>query len=169
MDSQTMTIPLLTPNASPLTAPRAWRLRATFAGKLPPRSYTTPDVRHTNPGWDSEVFNRQIEQLEFFLPTGHAIILSGMEAYNFFVEATQTFTRGSRHGALLVAIWLCGKLPALNPSPLTPHSSPVEMWRIGQGKVIRQRKPWGQEWGGGATRGWKFGVIGKPSSILVQI
>ena len=145
-----------------------WRLRATFAGKLPPRLYVTPDVRFSNPGWDSEVFNRQIESLEFFLPTGHKIILSGMEAYNFFVEATQTFTRGSRHGARLEAIWLCGKLPAPHPSPFTLHSSPVEMWRIGQGKVIRQRKPWGQEWGGTPTRGWKLGLVGsEPVSTII--
>ena len=148
----------------------SWRLRATFAGNLPPRTYTTPDVRHTNPGWDSEVFNRQIEQLEFFLPTGHKIILSGMEAYNFFIEATQVFSRGSRQGARLEAFWLCGKLPNPNPSPLTPHSSPIEMWRIGQGKVVRQRKPWGQEWGGTPTRGWKLGQVGPtPVSTICRL
>lgn len=155
MDTQTMTAPLLTFHSSRLTR-LAWRLRATFAGKLPPRHYLTPDIRHTNPGWDSEVFNRKIERIEFFLPTGHKIILSGMEAYNFFVEATQAF---SRHGgARIEAFWLCGKLPA---------ASEVEMWRIGQGKVIRQRKAWGQEWGGGPTRGWKLGMVG--SSPVSQI
>lgn len=157
MDTQTMTAPLLTFHSSRLTR-LAWRLRATFAGKLPPHSYLTPDVRFTNPGWDSEVFNRHIEQIEFFLPTGHKITLAGMEAYNFFVEATQAF---SRHGgARIEAFWLCGKLPAPHPSPFTLHPSPVKMWRIGQGKVIRQQKPWGQEWGGGPTRGWKLGLVG---------
>jgi len=155
MDCQTLMNPPFTPYASRLT-PQAWRLLATFAGKLPPRHYLTPDVRRADPGWDSEVFNRKIERIEFFLPTGHKIILSGMEAYNFFVEATQAF---SRHGgARLEAFWLCGKLPA---------ASEVEMWRIGQGKVIRQRKAWGQEWGGGPTRGWKLGMVG--SSPVSQI
>lgn len=165
MDCKTLMNPPLTPYASRLT-PQAWRLRATFAGSLPTRSYLTPDVRRANPGWDSEVFNRQIEQIEFFLPTGHKIILSGMEAYNFFIEATQAFSR--RGGARIEAFWLCGKLP--NPSPLTPHASPVEMWRIGQGKVIRQQKPWGREWGGTPTRGWKMGLVGPvPISQIVRV
>ena len=164
MDCQTLMNPPLTPYASRLT-PLAWRLRATFAGKLPPRSYMTPDVRRTNPGWDSEVFNRKIEQIEFFLPTGHKIILSGMEAYNFFIEATQAMS--GKGGARIEAFWLCGKLP--NSSRLTPHPSPVEMWRIGQGKVIRQQKPWGREWGGAPTRGWKLGQIGAlPVSTILH-
>jgi len=182
MDAQAIITPLLTPHTSRLT-PKAWRLRATFSGNLPPRSYTTPDVRFTNPGWDSEVFDRQIESLEFFLPTGHKIILAGMEAYNFFIEATQTFTRGSRQGARLEAFWLCGLLPVRDKalgvrndqealcyaSRLTPHPSPVEMWRIGQGRVIRQRKPWGQEWGGTPTGGWKLGLVGTtPVSCIMQ-
>lgn len=159
----------------------AWRLRPTFADKLPPRSYMTPDVRRANPGWDSEVFNRKIEQIEFFLPTGHKIILSGMEAYNFFIEATQAMS--GRGGARIEAFWLCGLLPVRGealgvksdqespsfPSRLTPHPSPVEMWRIGQGKVIRQQKPWGREWGGAPTRGWKLGQIGAlPVSTILH-
>jgi hypothetical protein len=137
----------------------AWRLRATFAGKLPPREYVTPDLRHANPGWGDEIFNRRIESLELFLPTGHRIVMSGMEAYNFFVEATQDMSR--RSGAQIEAFWLCGKLPVEQPAQ-------VEMWRIGQGKIIRLRKPWGQEWGGTATRGWKPGSVGNaPLSTLI--
>lgn len=128
---------------------KAWRIRAHFAGKLPPKQYLTPDIRHNNPGWGDEIFNRQIESLEFFLPTGHKILLSGMEAYNFFVEATQNMS--SRDGARIEAFWFCGKWPG---QPV------VEMWRVGDGKVIRQRKPWGKEWGGAATRGWKIGLPG---------
>ena len=138
--------------ASPIV-PRlslAWRLRATFAGKLPPKQYLTSDIRRTNPGWGDEVFNRRIELLEFFLPTGHRIVLTGMEAYNFFVEASQGL------GGIVVrieAFWLCGKLS---------RQDLVEMWRIGQGKVVRQQRTWGQEWGGTPTRGWKPGLIGGP-------
>ena len=127
----------------------AWRMRATFAGKLPPKRYITPDVRHNNPGWASELFNRPIEMIEFFLPTRHRIVMSGMEQYNFFVEAVQSIR--SRNGAEINAFWLCGKIPG---------KEIVEMWRIGGGKVIRDRKSWGKEWGGGPTRGWKQGVIG---------
>lgn len=135
----------------------AWRLRATFAGKLPPKQYLTPDIRHNNPGWGDEIFNRQIELIEFFLPTGHRIVMSGMEALNFFVEASDSLSGQS--GARIEAFWLCGKLP---DQPI------VEMWRIGQGKVVRQQRAWGKEWGGSATRGWKLGSIGNPpvSTIL---
>lgn len=126
----------------------AWRIRAVFAGKLPPKEYVTPDIRRSDPGWGDEVFNRQIEFIEFFLPTGHKLILSGFEKYNFFVEATQSMSGG---GAKIKAFWFCGKLPAKDT---------VEVWRIGDGKVIRDREPWGREWGGTATRGWKLGLVG---------
>jgi hypothetical protein len=166
MDARTLIVPPLTPHASRLTL-CAWRLRATFAGNLPPRSFITPDVRRTNPGWDSEVFNRQIEQLEFFLPTGHKILMSGMEAYNFFVEATQAFSR--RGGARIEAFWLCGKLPSPATSDIRHPTSDIDMWRIGQGKVIRQRKPRGREWGGTPTRGWKLGLVGsEPVSCIAR-
>jgi len=132
----------------------AWRIRATFAGKLPPKEYLTPDVRRKDPGWGDEVFNRTIESLEFFLPTGHKILLAGMERYNFFVEAVQS-TR-SRDGARIKAFWFCGKMPGRDI---------VEMWRIGDGKVIRDRKPFGREWGGGPTWGWKPGV---PSGSVIS-
>jgi len=136
----------------------AWRMRAVFSGKLPPREYLTPDVRRHNPGWGDEVFDRVIEQLEFFLPTGHKIALAGMAQYNFFVEAVQSIR--IRHGAEIRAFWLCGKLP---------KDAIVEMWRVGDGeKVFHDRRPWGREWGGGPTRGWKKGSRGKPVSRIVS-
>jgi len=136
----------------------AWRIRATFAGKLPPKEYVTPDIRHNDPGWASELFNRPIEMLEFFLPTGHKIVLSGMEQYNFFVEAAQS--PGQRGGAEIQAFWLCGKMPGKDI---------VETWRVGDGKIIRDRRSWGIEWGGGPTKGWKCGVIGPIISQLVEV
>lgn len=141
----------------------SWRLRATFAGKLPPKQYLTPDIRHTNPGWDDEIVNRQIESLEFFLPTGHRIVLSGMDAYNFFVEVSDSLSgRGSPR---IEAFWLCGKVPRQNGG-----ASIVEMWRIGHGKVVRLRRLWGKEWGGTATRGWKLGAVGaSPVSIITEV
>lgn len=129
--------------------PLAWRIRARFEGKLPPSEYLTRDIRRSNPGWGDETFNRVIKSIEFFLPTGHRLILSGMEAYNFFVEASQSF---SRNGAARIdAFWFCGKIPA---------SPTVEMWRIGDGKILRRQLPWGREWGGSPTSGWKAGSVG---------
>lgn len=123
----------------------SWRIRACFSGKLPPVEYVTPDIRRHNPGWGDEVFNRQIESLEFYLPTGHRILLAGMEQYNFFVEASQSLMSGKTD---IAAFYFCGKVPCL---PI------VEMWRVGNGKVVRNRIPWGKEWGGGPTSGWRPG------------
>lgn len=127
----------------------SWRIKVTFAGKLPPKEYITPDIRHNDPGWASELFSRPIEMLKFFLPTGHRIVLSGMEQYNFFVEAVQS--TGSKNKAQIKAFWICGKLPGTDV---------VELWRIGDCKVVRDRKVWGKEWGGGPTSGWKPGACG---------
>ena len=134
----------------------AWRIRVTFAGNLPPKEYTTPDIRHNDPGWASEVFNRPIEALEFFLPTGDRIVMAGMEKYNFFIEAVQS--KKTRGKAAIQAFWFCGKPPA---------TAAVDMWRVGFGSVIIKRMPWGSEWGGGPTRGWKTGAPGTPVSTLV--
>jgi hypothetical protein len=137
----------------------AWRIRVRFADNRAPREYVTADIRRENPGWDSEAFNRQIESLEVFLPTGHAIVMAGMEAYNFFVEATQDM--GGKGGAKIEAFWFCGKIPKV---PVT------ELWSVRQGRVVHDRKPYGQEWGGTATRGWKLGKVGaRVTSRIIQI
>jgi hypothetical protein len=137
----------------------AWKLRAVFDGKTPPREYLTPDIRFHNPGWGDDIFNRRIEILEFYLPTSHKIHMAGMEAYNFFVEATQSMSR--KNNARIEAFWICGKFP---------ETGIIEMWRIGNGKVIRQRKTWGREWGGAATSGWKMGNVGGPvQSLLIKL
>lgn len=135
-----------------------WRIRVTFAGKLPPKEYVTPDIRFNDPGWSSELFGRPIEQMEVFLPTCNKIVLAGMEQYNFFVEAIQT--SGKRSSTQIEAFWFCGK-------PLNRNH--VEMWRVGNSKVVRLHKAWGKEWDGGHTRGWKQGVSGQPISILTEV
>lgn len=127
----------------------AWRIRTRFEGKLSPSEYLTPDIRRSNPGWGDEIFNRRIDSLEFFLPTGHRLILSGMDAYNFFVEASQSMSRSGR--ARIEAFWFCGRIP---------ESDIVEMWKVGEGKVVRQQSAWGREWGGSPTTGWKMGSMG---------
>lgn len=137
----------------------AWRIRATFAEKLPPKEYTTPDIRSNNPGWGDEVFNRIIEKLEFFIPTGHRLVMSGFEQYNFFVEAMQDLGVGSRKKdkTSISAFYFCGKFPCQNI---------VELWRIGDRKIERSQEVWGHEWGGGPTRGWKQGVQGIVESTI---
>jgi hypothetical protein len=138
----------------------AWRIRATFAGKLPPKEYITPDIKSNNPGWGDEIFNRTIEKLEFFIPTGHRLVMSGFEQYNFFVEAVQDLGGGLRNNGKtkINAFYFCGKIFGQDI---------VEMWRIGEGTMIRDQKPWGHEWGGGPTSGWKPGLPGVVSAGIV--
>ncbi len=133
---------------------KPWTLKATFTARTGPREYISPDVR-INPGWGDEVFNRPIERLEFALPTGHVIRMAGYEQYNFFAECSEPLGRGP---ARTEAFYLAGKT-----------GKSVDLWRIGNGTVIRDRKPWGAEWGGGATSGWKPGKPGKKMAVIVII
>jgi hypothetical protein len=138
--------------------PKPWSMRVRFAGKLPPHEVVTKNLLMFDPMWGDEQLNRQLESIEFFLPNAHKIVLSGMEAYNFFVEVSQAF--GGKGGARIEAFFLAGKLPGQDVA---------EMWRIGNGKVVRDRKSYGEEWGGTATRGWKLGVVGNsPVSAIME-
>lgn len=135
----------------------AWRMRVTFDDGPWAKEYLSPDIRANDPGWASEIFSHRIEKLEFFLPTGHVLVLSGMERYNFFIEAAQSFGLASPK---LEAMYFCGKLP---------RSNIVETWRITMGKVLHQRLLFGREYGGGPTRGWKDGAVGsKPVSQITE-
>ncbi len=136
--------------------PLAWRLRADFAGNRPPRQYLSPDIRRKNPGWGDEVFNRTIERLRLYLPTGHIIILSGMRQYNFFIEAAQGLGGGR---ASIQAFYLCGHYPG---------RAAVALWRVAPGKVFHHLVAYGAEYNGQATRGWKPGAPGRPVSVITR-
>lgn len=127
----------------------AWKIRVRFGGKSLVKQYTTPDIRSNDPGWGDEIFHNGIESLEFFLPTGHRLVLAGMEKYNFFVEAVEDL--GRRGKASIEAFWFLGKIPGKD---LT------ECIRISEGCIERVRHKHGCEWGGTPTRGWKKGIIG---------
>lgn len=143
-----------------------WKIRVSFAGNIIPKTYISPDIRFNDPGWGSEIFNRKIEKVEFFFPTGHRLILSGMEKYNFFLEAAQDLGGKDSGKIKILAFWFCGKLF---------NSNIVEAWKINipqtfeeQGKVIRDQKIFGHEWNGGPTAGWKKGINNKLISAIVQ-
>jgi len=136
---------------------KVWNLHVCFASNGFSKEYWSGDLRRTACEWGDIVFS-PIESLEFFLPTKHVILLSGMEKYNFFVEVSENLGGGK---PCIEAFWLCGKLPGIDTT---------EMWRVGNQRVIRERKPFGREWGGAATRGWKAGNIsGIVTSKLVSI
>ena len=128
---------------------KPWRLKARFAAKTGPKEYISGDVR-IHPRWGDEVFNRPIETLDFSLPTGHRIRLTGYEQYNFFVECSKPLCCGP---ARIEAFFLAGKSGRI-----------VDIWRIGNGRVVRDKRPWGAEWGGASTRGWKPGESGRRAS-----
>ncbi len=133
---------------------KPWTLKIRFARKTGPKEYVTGDVR-VNPGWGDEMFSRPIERIDFKLPTGHIIHLAGYEQYNFFAECSEPVGRGP---ARVEAFYLAGK-----------NGTVVDIWRIGGGTVTRGRKPWGREWGGGPTRGWKPGKIGNKKFTQVGL
>lgn len=136
-----------------------WKMRVVFSTRTGPREYISQDIRRNDPGWGTETFVHPIRSLVLFLPSSHRIVMHGMCQYNFFVEATQAFSR--RSGARIKAFWLAG---------LPPSSDIVEMWRIGGNQVSRHRKPYGAEWGGGPTSGWKIGeATNNPRSVLIRM
>ncbi len=133
----------------------SWKIKATFEGKMFPREYITPDIRSNNPGWMDEVFNRVIEKIEFFIPTGHRLVMKGFEKYNFFIEALQVF---GTEAASTQAIWFCGKLP---------KKDVVDLWVIRDGKMLHYEEAWRHEYLGAPTSGWKMGVSGVAHSGIV--
>jgi len=130
--------------------PKPWQMRISHDAGPP---YVTPDVRLPDPGWQDRPTWRPITSLELYLPTGHRLVLAGFEAYNFFAEASQPLAGGS---ARLEALWFCGR-----------RGASVDTWRVARGRIVREVKPCGQEWGGGATRGWQAGLAGKIVSRVV--
>ena len=139
-----------------MQASLVYRMRVRFEGSLPVREYVSSDVRNEAPGWGDELFNRGIESIEFFLPAGHKLLLSGMEKYAFFVECTHSI---GQDRPKIEGLWFCGKLPGQSVS---------DLWRITQGRITHVRHPFGKEWGGAPIRGWKLGIVGdQPFSGIV--
>jgi len=128
---------------------KAWTLKITFAGG---GTHTTRDVRAFDPGWGAMDPRHAIEALVFHLPTGHRVRLAGFEAYNFFIEASRNLSGGP---ARIESVWLCGR-----------YGDKVDLWRVGNGKVVRDIKPHGREWGGGPTRGW---LAGAPATRFSEV
>lgn len=131
-----------------------WRIRVTFSTRTTPREWVSPDIRTERPGWGEQVFPFLIERIEIEIDE-QRLVLSGMERYNFFVEALSLI--GSGHGAGRVipqAFHLLGKLP---------RQELVSQWKIFPGvgvKPCHEYKTWGQEYHNMPTTGWKPGKIG---------
>jgi len=118
------------------------QIEVKMRGRVP---HLTPDIREKNPGWGDEDF-RDIEGLRLNLPTGHVLHLAGFAQYNFFVEASAPLSGG---GERIEAFWLCGEVDGR-----------VDMFGVfpAAGQVVKLRRLFGKEWGGGPTRGWRPGI-----------
>lgn len=127
----------------------SWKIRVRFSSKSMAREFVTNDIRREDPRWGDEIFHSGIESLEFFIPSGHRLVLAGMERYNFFVEASAPWGGGRPK---IEAFWFLGKPPG--------KDTLVECVCVREGRIERTQHPFGSEWGGGPTRGWKQGTVG---------
>ena len=118
--------------------------------------FLSPDVRRSNPRWADEYSEKPIRLLKFHIPSGQVLIMSGFEAYNFFVECSENLGGGK---CRLEALYFCGAWRAR-----------VVLWKFDliKKRVYRSVVPWGKEYAGTATRGWRPGLFGeRPQAAIV--
>lgn len=126
-----------------------WRIRVTFSTHLTPREWVSPDIRTERPGWGDQVFPFLIESIQIHLDQEQRLVLAGMERYNFFVEGISVLGSGR---VIPQAFHLLGKLP---------RQETVSKWAIfPEARLCHEYKPWGQEYHGTPTSGWKPGAVG---------
>jgi len=126
-----------------------WQIHVTFSTRLTPREWISPDIRTERPGWGDQVFPFPIEAVKIDLDQEQRLVLAGMELYNFFVEGVSVLGSGR---VIPQAFHLLGKLP---------KQETVSKWTVFPGaRLCHEYKPWGQEYHGTPTLGWKPGAIG---------
>ena len=104
--------------------------------------YSSKDIRYNDPGWRANNF-RGIQSFTFWLPNNKYVFLSGMEEYNFFIEALQDFGPTIQ----LCSVFILGK-----------HDDKVYGYRVGEQKIQRIESLFGEEYNGTASNGWKHGI-----------
>jgi len=126
----------------------AFRLKVRFDTKLAPHELMTKDTRFHNPQWgDDATFPHPIEYIEYYLPIPYKLLMYGMEKYNFFIEAVG---RNMGERLKINSFWFCGVIPQTNK---------VEIWVINSNGIIEHmQKPFGKEYNGTASRGWRKGT-----------
>lgn len=132
----------------------SWKIRVTFTTRTTPRGWVSPDIRIERPGWGEQVFPFLIERIQIEIEE-HRLVLSGMERYNFFVEALSVIGSGHAGGRVIPqAFHFLGKFP---------RQELVSEWTIFPGVGVKPRheyKTWGREYHNMPTTGWKPGKIG---------
>ena len=126
-----------------------WKIKLTLEGNL---KHELGDVRSGKPGW-AECSPSGILKLEFPF-TGKVngkevtstLLLSGMEKYNFFVEAMRAVGSGKTK---IKGMWFLGKIPNVDR---------VVGFVIGDG-IKHINTVFGNEYNGFSTVGWKHGIL----------
>ena len=121
--------------------------------------YTSPDIRSNDPGWATEHNEKLtgIRQISIKLPFDKILILSGFEAYNFFVEASKGFGAKS---AQIESFFFLGH-----------YQKHVVIWEINYRKkqVTKRLTPYGKEYYGTATRGWRAGLYNRKAESGITV
>ena len=108
---------------------------------------------YKNTGWNN-MPDKPIKQISFSLPDGNLLTLRGYEAYNHFIEATQD-VYGSNKFTLRYQ-YLMGKINGKVVSfRISLFQTKDSKYKIGD--ITRREYPFGQEYTGKATKGWKKG------------
>lgn len=132
----------------------AWKVVATFADS---KQWVSPDIRSTPPGWGGQCFPQPIQRVEMVLPGSRRLILGGMEQFNFLIEALLPLSGGA---PVPMAFHFLGKLP---------QGDVISKWTITPTSEVHEYVPWGKEYHGTPTSGWKTGLpLNTPTSILVK-
>jgi hypothetical protein len=139
----------------------SWRIRLFFSNTA---MLMLPDVRSDNPGWrDSQCL--PIEKMLFDFEgvdqlskqiINFSMEISGMEKYNFFVEAMQNVITGSTK---VQSFWFLGKLF---------NSTAVRGFHLAGSGLSEVKAVFGKEFRGSPTSGWKTGVVGKPICRVIR-
>lgn len=119
--------------------------------------YLSPDIRRNDPGWANEFCEKPIKELKFYLPDERILILCNFEAYNFFVECSESIFGGN---IKIDAFYFCGK-----------YHDKVLMWKVDikNRRIVKTLSKFGEEYVGTPTRGWRPGIFGyKPNSGILM-
>ena len=121
------------------------------------------DVRSGSPGW-AECQPSGIKRLEFtFLgrdekgkDVSYILIMSGMEEYNFFVEAMRGLSGKGK--TKITGLWFMGRKP--NSDQITGF--------VLKDKIVSFNTIKGKEYSGMPTMGWKKGITGDKIISVVR-
>lgn len=107
-----------------------------------------PSVLSGNPQWADEHSTKAVERMSFRV--GESLYhLEGFDAYNLFVEASQSFGGGSAPARIERVYFLAAKRGRVVRYCIDLRAK----------NLVIEALDWGKEYGGGKTRGWRPGIL----------